>query len=107
MLPIKYINNGEFSEWDFKQLKSTYTLVEGISNYEQRPYEGNWILIARDDQGMFQKYDCGHCSYRWPLENWYGWLFTKDEIIKLIESMDSFEATKAEKELFLNFVNKD
>lgn len=62
-------------------------------------------MIARDEKGMFWKYDCGHCSCYGPLENGVGGIFSKEEILKVIDAMESYHATEAEKELFRIFVN--
>lgn len=86
--PHRYENSEDyqtFAEYETKQLKTKAPLTVAIGNYATGSYEWYWVLFAKDTNGNWYKWDCGHCSCYWPLERWESGIFTQDEVEKLME----------------------
>lgn len=81
----RYEQHEEFSEYETETLKTKSPLTVSIGNYATVSYEGDGVLFAKDTNGNWYKWDCGHCSCYWPLERGESWIFTQDEIEKLME----------------------
>jgi len=55
-----------------------------IHYLRNRYYNWYWIAIWKRLDWKYSRWDLSHCSCNWPFEKWCSWIFTKKEIIKLI-----------------------
>lgn len=80
-------------------------IVKWITNYEGWSYEWHWYLIALSEDWLWRKYELWHCSCNWPLENWYSWKFTKNDILLLMESEPTwYDYSEEDKKLIIDFI---
>jgi len=108
MFNIKYLQDStNFSEYDLERIEHL-NLEKWVTNYSYVAYGWTGFLIAKDAENLWFKFELGHCSCYGPLENWYSWKFTKEEMLELIKALDPEEygdhVTKEEKQAFLDFV---
>lgn len=103
-MEIKYLKD-KFNEYDLKNIQKD-NIIKWISNYEAWSHEWCWYLIALWEDWLWRKYDCWHCSCYWPLENWYSWKFTKEEIYKIMEAekISNYDYSESDKKEILEFI---
>ena len=101
---IEYIWISKFESDETKRIDS---FVKWITNYSYELYDWRGALITLQENWTWRNYACWHCSCNWPLEAWYSWSFTADEMIKLVENFDEWEAGEEEKAQFISFIEEN
>lgn len=99
---IKYLGKSEFGEWELSELKDE--IVSWITNYYYECYEWGGVFIYISNDGLWRYINCGHCSCYWPLEKWYSWIFTKEEILKLVEDANDWEIESKDKVIIKDYL---
>lgn len=97
IVPIIYLGDSKFSNYETLHLKTDSPLVWAVSNYSYSCYEWDWYLFAKWSEWEWYKWDCGHCSCYWPLEHWYSGRFTQEEILILAKEVSEEIFTEIEK----------
>ncbi len=86
-----YFNKSEtepytlLESYEAEDIRTKAPLVFGISNYHHEWWDWYGVFYGKDTEWNWHKWDCGHFSCYWPLEYWYSWVFTQDEIAILMK----------------------
>lgn len=92
---------------EIKHIWGIDDFVTGITNYTYECYDWRGSFITLQEDWTWRNYSCWHCSCYGPLEHWYSWNFTADEMIKLVENMDSWDVRDWEQEELIVFINEN